>query len=970
MNNQNITYRLLYSVSLFLLLPYLSFAQTGEDVSLEEFLFEIQQTYHISIICDHELLAGRKMPRDFDEKGKLEKILKEALKVHELELNKIDERNYFIVKGKKYEPLAKPEVVEGTITGRIKDETGEPLQGVHIYIPQLMIGTFTNEKGSYGLKKIPEGNYAIEFSYMGYVKEKEVFKITTRHQAYEFNYTLEPDLLSLQTIIITGVTHPIVNLESGVAATSISENEINEIAPRSVADVLQKIPGFYLETSSGEISNSLYSRGMPSEGSYQYVTFQEDGLTIYDGGNIDWMPADMFYRVDATLEYVEGVRSGSSSIFSSNAPGGIINFMSKTGGSKRKGSIKIQTADFGQLRAEGEIGGSIMQSIHYHIGGYYRIDNGIRKPGFTANKGGQVKGSITKIFNNGYIRLSGKYLNDKNIYYSSIPLQQTEKPSSFNNFDPNYGTMTSVNAQKISLPTPIGEETHDLSDGIHTNLGYIGTHAKFDLGDGWTIDNKNRVSLISNNGNAILSVFSPVSAFEYAQNKKNIPTGTTPKFTYVDDGSAFDLLLVDNYVVEAGWLVNEQFMYNLINSFEVSKQTEKFQVLGNIYLSSLTNTTVRRWGNILLEVNGEEPRPLNLAYYNPDGSVNTEATNNGFTNYQLTDSYLNAQGSALIGATYLYGKYNLNKKSFVDGGFRLESLQANGAVQDTAILNLNESGQNNVALANVLYGDSTYTPYKVRKITYACTVGYNLLLGDKESIFARGSKGFRMPDFDNWHQNKEIDGGLIEDIWQLEFGYKHASKKYAVLFSSFFSYIGNQVTTLAIYDENEIKIPHRTRDARTFGVEIESVFEVMKGLSIDLTATLQKATYIVEASQEIDPDYRVNGNNVKRIPNVYFIFKPTYEIKSVKIFGTAQYIGERYSDEINTDVLPEFLSLNLGVSYKYKGYNFLVHAQNLTNQIGLTDGNPRILADNRNEPARMARPILGRSIVASATYQF
>ena len=81
-------------------------------------------------------------------------------------------------------------------------------------------------------------------------------------------------------------------LVDGMITTNISVDDIIENAPRSVADLLQTIPGFYVESSGGVVNNNLFSRGMSAEGSYQYVVLHEDGLPIYEAGNVDWVDAD------------------------------------------------------------------------------------------------------------------------------------------------------------------------------------------------------------------------------------------------------------------------------------------------------------------------------------------------------------------------------------------------------------------------------------------------------------------------------------------------------------------------------------------------------------------------------------------------------------------------------------------------------------------------------------------------------
>jgi len=970
---QNIRYSSLFVISCLLMaIPVYS---QSNQIPLKEFLFKIGKEYNVSILYESDLTKGIFVSNTKKYKGDVETIIQGVITPYGLILKKIEEGTYIILKKNKNEMLGSEQQkrINGNVWGKVIDETGGRMQGVNISLIGTTMGTFTNSEGEFKLENIKPGKYTLEVSFIGYIKDTFDFNVTYRRRNHSNNFKLALDLLSLKTVIITGVNQPIRNLESGVAVTTISQEELNKISPRSTADAFQNIPGFYVEASAGEVSNNLFSRGMPSEGNYKYVALHEDGLPVYEAGDLEWVSADHFVRIDGTIQSLEGMRGGAASIFAGNAPGGIINFISKTGGSKVSGQFKLQTADFGQLRMEGNVGGPIKKTFRYHIGGYYRIDNGIRQPGFIANKGGQIKGNITKVFNKGYIRVSGKYLNDRNIYYLPIPLQNTQTPRAIENFDPNYGTLASDRIRQVAFPTPYGEKEFDLADGMHTHLGYIGTHVKFDIGNGWQMINKNRFSIIDKGSNAIVSIFTPRTANDFLSKYKGIPSTYIPKITYTNTGESFDFFNANNngLVVEAGWWATQNILQNFINSFELSKKTKKYEVSSNLYLSSFSNKTNRDWGSILLEVMSDNPNALDVAFLTPNGAIAEEITHNGFTTYQSLDTYLNSNGNAYVFASFVHGKAYLSNTTSVDGGVRFESLFANGIRENTQVFDLNPevSENENLVLQAVRYGDSTFTAYSINKNALAWTIGFNHSFTQNSSSYVRVSDGFRMPDFDNW-QNRQLDGGLIERVFQTELGYKYTSKKYAFLFTGFYSYISNQVTVEASLDSDDNLIPARTRDGLSYGGEFETVAKIVKGFSVNLTATLQNATYIVKAEEEFDPNYRVNGNEVKRIPNLYFVFRPTYEFMGVKIFGTASYIGERFSDEINIDILPRFMSFNAGVSYKYKSYSFLIHAQNVTNSIGLTEGNPRVIENTTGNELRMARPILGRSVIAFVAYQF
>ena len=163
--------------------------------------------------------------------------------------------------------------------------------------------------------------------------------------------------------MITGQATPRKKLESSVAITTIDPKKIARIAPRNTADLLKAIPGFYVESSGGEGGNNLFTRGIPADGSFRYVSVQEDGLPVFAAPECMFMNIDLIVRVDQNLDRLEGVRGGSASIFASNAAGGIINYISKTGGNRFGGSAKFSVGDYGMFRTDLEFGGPISENL-------------------------------------------------------------------------------------------------------------------------------------------------------------------------------------------------------------------------------------------------------------------------------------------------------------------------------------------------------------------------------------------------------------------------------------------------------------------------------------------------------------------------------------------------------------------------------------------------------------------------------
>ena len=72
---------------------------------------------------------------------------------------------------------------QGLITGKIKDSSGNPLEGIAVSLENTALGAASNQTGDFKMERIPFGDYTLVFSSIGYethkekvsVKEKPVF---------------------------------------------------------------------------------------------------------------------------------------------------------------------------------------------------------------------------------------------------------------------------------------------------------------------------------------------------------------------------------------------------------------------------------------------------------------------------------------------------------------------------------------------------------------------------------------------------------------------------------------------------------------------------------------------------------------------------------------------------------------------------------------------------------------------------
>lgn len=179
--------------------------------------------------------------------------------------------------------------------------------------------------------------------------------------------------LDLGEIVVTGSAKGGSKMTTSVSVSTLDSVALEQTVSTSAAELLRSIPGIRSESSGGESNANLTVRGVPiSAGGARYVQFQEDGLPVLQFGDIAFATPDSFVRADMMVKRLEVVRGGSASTLATNAPGGIINFITRKG-EEAGGSIGLgYGVDFDQARYDARYGGPLGENTRFEIGGFYR----------------------------------------------------------------------------------------------------------------------------------------------------------------------------------------------------------------------------------------------------------------------------------------------------------------------------------------------------------------------------------------------------------------------------------------------------------------------------------------------------------------------------------------------------------------------------------------------------------------------
>lgn len=158
----------------------------------------------------------------------------------------------------------------------------------------------------------------------------------------------EKENLKLKTIVVTSAGGYEQNIADAAATISvISKEELEKKSYSDVTDALKNVPGVFVQ--GGGTNQTISIRGMGSA----YTLFLIDGKPMNDGsllttnGGVQGASVNFLPPIEA-IERIEVIRGPSSSLYGSDAMGGVINIITKKHQDELTGSIRTEYIKAGQ----------------------------------------------------------------------------------------------------------------------------------------------------------------------------------------------------------------------------------------------------------------------------------------------------------------------------------------------------------------------------------------------------------------------------------------------------------------------------------------------------------------------------------------------------------------------------------------------------------------------------------------------
>jgi iron complex outermembrane recepter protein len=826
--------------------------------------------------------------------------------------------------------------------------------------------------------------------------------------------------VTVQTVVVTGSTSKRTLLDASVAVTVIPQAELDQLAPRNTDDIMNLVPGIYVENTAGPISNNYSVRGLPGGGT-QFVRIEEDGMPALQGGIND----DEILDYDISVDRVEALEGGTSGILTENAAGASINLISRPLNYDQAGGLaRVSGTSYGEERGDfwysAPINGTILgNNVAGAISGYIDSNPGERSSPFRYDTY-HFKAQLEKKFDGGgYVRLTYKRWDEHDPYYadqpyaennghiSGVPGLNTQSGSiigsgfasitvpdscaageCFRNFSEQQGIHSSGNEYRIDVEKPINNSLSVFARLRYTqdDLDFNGVFAGSGSGAAGLASAANYLTYVSPAQQALgMATVSPINSL-LGQGLTAFPTATQFGIKNLKTG----VIIGGNNLASLNALNGNGLLEQTVLNRQSVKLRDwgsdfgfKWSARGANWTNSLTfggmvystyeENDQSGVSTVLNDVKNDS-NIYDVVALNGSGQVVGDLTNNGLLSYGDWGAGLNPTETESQ-SVYFNNEFTWASRLHVDFGMRYEHEHQSGwAGQSTPETFPTIGGLNQV---NPSAFNGTYVYDSGSETPLNWTVGVNYTITPQLSVYARYADSYQT----NGANPKAIG------IRFYEAGVTYAGYGFLGTVRPFHTAFNNQQFGAGQLPGDLNLTQGFFANSDTNGVDLDLTYrptwQSLHAFSIHGELTYQESTFnnvslgaITGTGVGIDQAYATeyDGKIPPRTPSQMYMISPQYDLPNHlgNVYMRYQYIGRTFADSGDGVVLPGYGVLSLGgVVNLTQRLNLNISVENVNNALGLTEGNPRQgFTQSVVNGYFYGRGITGTNALAQLTFKF
>jgi len=209
----------------------------------------------------------------------------------------------------------------GKIEGTVLHQS-QPVEFLHVAIPGTHYGAMTDSNGHYTIANVPTGRYTLQFSAVGYQSVKTEVEVTTGRTTI-ITTSVDEDIAQLDEIVVTGTMKEVSTMDSPIPVEVYSPAFFRKNPSPNIFESLSMINGVQPQINCNVCNTGdIHINGL--EGPYTMILI--DGMPIVSSLSsvygLAGIPNNMVKRIEVA-------KGPASTLYGSEAVGGVVNIITK-----------------------------------------------------------------------------------------------------------------------------------------------------------------------------------------------------------------------------------------------------------------------------------------------------------------------------------------------------------------------------------------------------------------------------------------------------------------------------------------------------------------------------------------------------------------------------------------------------------------------------------------------------------------
>jgi vitamin B12 transporter len=271
---------------------------------------------------------------------------------------------------------------------RVTDPKGAILPNAEVTLytrdGRIRINGLTDSAGTYLFEQLAPGEYLIEAEATGFARAATHVLRIERNANSSIDIAVPLAGVSEQVVVTAQATAQPVD-EVSKAVSVVSSREIDERDESAITDALRTVPGLRIQQLGGPGRLvSIKARGLRNQDTAVLI----DGIRFRDATTGDATSFLSDFLV-TNLDRIEVLRGSGSSLYGTNAIGGVVNIVTDEGGGPTHGNVLLEGGGLGLFRGRAQVAGGTNRFIYSAGATHLNVSRGIDLDDAARNTSGQ-----------------------------------------------------------------------------------------------------------------------------------------------------------------------------------------------------------------------------------------------------------------------------------------------------------------------------------------------------------------------------------------------------------------------------------------------------------------------------------------------------------------------------------------------------------------------------------------------------